>query len=36
MKQEEIERIKKMQSEAIRETLCDCIDVEKSEQKESK
>jgi hypothetical protein len=36
MKQEEIERIKRMQSEEIRETLCDQIDVERSEHEETK
>jgi hypothetical protein len=36
MRQEEIERIKRMQSEAVRETLCDRIEVEESEQEETK
>lgn len=36
MKQEEIERVKMMQSEAIRETLYDRIDVEKPNRKEEK
>jgi hypothetical protein len=34
MRQEEIERIKRMQSEAVRETLCDRIEIEKTDQKE--
>ena len=34
MKQEEIERIKRMQSEEIRENLCERIEVKKIDQKE--